>query len=251
MSEWAPRRFWRSAAPAPAEGGHEVHLDGRPVTTPGQARLRLPTHALAAAVASEWNAVEGRIDPAAMALTRLANTALDRIAPARADVIAELRGYGAHDLLCYRAEGPEALRARQGAAWDPLLGWAERRFAARLTVTTGVMPADQPQASLDALSAAVAARDDFALTALGDLVTLSGSLIIGLAALEDAADAEALWARSRIDETWQEERWGRDSEAAAQAARHRDAFLTAWRMARLLDLSPDPDGGPPPAQVQA
>lgn len=234
MSEWAPRRFWTSAQVAPEAGGYAIRLDGRPVKTPAKARLILPTQALAQEIAAEWDAQQDRVRPATMPLTRAANSAIDKVAPNMAGVADEVAGYGAHDLLCYRAEGPQALAARQAGAWDPLLDWAERELGARLRVTRGVVPVSQPGPSLARLADHVRARPAFELTALHDLVALSGSLIIGLRALHPGAGLDALWRASRIDEEWQIENWGEDDEAAAAATARRRAFEDA---ARFFELS--------------
>ncbi len=129
---WTAKRFWQAATAEATEGGFTVRLDGRPVKTPAKAPLVLPTLALAQAIAAEWDAQTGTVRPATMPLTRAANSAIDKVAPMRAEVIAELAGYGGTDLLCYRAEGPEALVARQAAAWDPLLDWAATALRAPL-----------------------------------------------------------------------------------------------------------------------
>jgi chaperone required for assembly of F1-ATPase len=168
-----------------------------------------------------------------MPVTRAANAALDKVAPQREAVVAELAAFGASDLLCYRAGAPEGLVARQDAAWDPLLDWAEGAHGARLRVTTGVMPVAQDPGALDRLAAPLRSADAFALTALSDLVALSGSLVIGLAAVSPDWEAEDLWERSRIDEAWQEEVWGRDDEAAEVAALKRRDFLAAGRLHAL------------------
>jgi chaperone required for assembly of F1-ATPase len=233
MTGWAPRRFWKAATAVEMPQGFGVALDGRPVRTPAKALLVVPTARLAAAIAAEWDAQTGEVRPATMPLTRAANAMIDRVAPQPEAVAAEIAGYGASDLLCYRAEAPAALRARQAAAWDPLLAFAAETFGAPLRCTAGVMPLAQPAESLARLSAVVRAQDACALTALSDLVSLSGSLVIGLAVLHGQA-AETLWPLSCIDEAWQAELWGRDEEAEAALALRRAAFLDA---ARFLDLS--------------
>lgn len=233
MREWAPRRFWREVEVVPEGEGHAIRLDGRPLRTPAKAALRVPARALAEAVAAEWRAVGEEVDPLAMPATRAANAAIDKVAPQRGAVVAELAGFGASDLLCYRAEAPEGLVARQAEAWDPLLGWAEAAHGARLRVATGVMPVAQDAGALDRLAAPLARADAFALTALSDLVSLSGSLVIGLAAVSGDWEPDDLWARSRVDEAWQEEVWGRDEEAAEAAARRRRDFLGAARLHAL------------------
>jgi chaperone required for assembly of F1-ATPase len=156
------------------------------------------------------------------------------VAPAREAVTDEIAGYGETDLLCYRAPGPEALAARQAAAWDPWLGWARDRLGAPLTCAAGVMFVAQPPQAVAALRAAVEARDPFRLTALHALVTITGSLVLGLAVDDGACDAETAWAASRVDEDWQAEQWGEDSEAAAAAARRRGDLLDAARLSALL-----------------
>ena len=210
------RRFWTDVT---VEGG-EVRLDGRPVRTPGRVPLVLPTTALAEAVAAEWRGVGEQIDPRAMPLTGLANAAIDRIAPDPAAFAAGLARYGESDLLCYRAGVPEPLVERQAAAWDPPLAWARGRYDVRFAVTSGVMHVAQPPATVTRLGEAVAALDAWRLAGLSPIVTITGSLVLGLALVERAMDADAVWHAARIDEAWQAEMWGEDA-LAVQATKAR------------------------------
>jgi chaperone required for assembly of F1-ATPase len=231
---WSRRKFWDRATARASGAGFAVMLDAQPLRTPAGAPFAVPTKALAEAIAGEWDALEGEIVPARLPLTRLANTAIDRVAGAHAAVVATVADYGGADLLCYRAAAPEALAARQAAAWDPWLQWAARALGAPLLAVTGLVHHPQPDASLAALRGAVAACDPFALTALHELVALSGSLVLGLAVARDALAPEAAWDLSRIDETWQAEQWGTDAEAEAAAAGKRAEFLRAAALLRLL-----------------
>ena len=233
MAEWAPRVVWSAVSVAVEGDGFGIRLDGRPVRTPAKRPLTLPTRALAEAVAAEWAAQRDRLDPTAMPVTRAANAAIDRVAPHRAEVVRTIAAYGETDLLCHRAASPRELAERQRLAWDPLLDWAAEALGARLTPVAGLMPAAQDAGALAALTAHVAGRDPFTLNALGDLVSLSGSLVLGLAVLEGRLTPLAGWEMSRIDETFQQEKWGVDAEAAeAEAAKHR-AFEAAHRFAVL------------------
>ena len=233
MTEWAPKRFWSTATAEPREGGHGVLLDARPLRTPGKREMLLPSATLARAVAAEWDAQAEVIAYATMPMTRMANTAIDRVAAKHGDVAAYLARYGETDLLCYRAEdGPDGLAGRQVAAWDPLLDWAARAFGARLRPTRGVMPIAQSPEAIDRLVKVVAGHSAFELTALHDLVTLSGSLVLGLAAARGELPPDKAWERSRIDEEWQAELWGRDDEAEVAAQNRRDGFLAAHRFLR-------------------
>lgn len=233
MSEWKARRFWKAASIGPEGGGWQVLLDGRPIRTPGKLPLVMPTRALAQAIAAEWDAQADVIDPNTMPLTRAANSAVEKVTPQFAAVADMLAGYGGTDLLSYRASGPATLAERQAAGWDPLIDWAARALRAPLKITEGVIPVAQDAGALARLRARLDALTPWQLTALHDLVTLPGSLILGLAVLEGRLDADAAHALSRIDETFQAERWGRDDEAEAAAAARLDAMRVA---ARLLDL---------------
>lgn len=234
-------RFWQTARVRPEAEGYGVLLDDRVLQTPAKTPLIVPTEALAAAIAAEWDALGEEIRPEALPLTRAANSALDRVARAEAEVVRGIAEYGGADLLCYRADAPPELRARQVAAWDPLLAWAAEALDAPLVTVTGVMHRPQPTESLAALHRAVAAHAPFALTALYDLVTLSGSLVLGLAVSKGALGAERAWALSRIDETWQAEHWGRDAEAEAAEARKHEDFLRAEVLLGLLSPEPPRD----------
>lgn len=227
------KRFYKTATAEPADGGFAVTLDGRPVRTPGRGLLTVPHQAVAAAIAGEWHGQGEKIDPASMPLMALAATALDRVAPDRDTIVANVAAYGATDLLCYRADDPAELVARQARIWQPLLDWAAAEHDALLRVTTGITPVDQSPETLAALTAAVAAHDDLALAALSSATASSGSLIIGLALSARHITAGQAFAASQLDETYQAEVWGADPEAdKARAVLQADLTATA----KLFDL---------------
>lgn len=221
------KRFYKDVAVVAAEQGFEIQLDGRPVRTPARAALALPNVRLAEAVAQEWRVQGDMVDPRSMPFTGLANGAIDQIEPNRESFATGIAHYGESDLLCYRAEGPAELIAREAAAWDPLLGWAQQRYDVTFRVTQGIIPVAQPPETLERLGALVAAYDAFTLAGLSTLVTLSGSLVCGLALLEGGYDPETIWAASEIDEAWEMEQWGEDAEATARSVRREEEFLTA------------------------
>ena len=229
MSFGTRKRFWKTVDVVPMDGAFTVRLDGRQIKTPAKAPLIAPTRAFADLIAAEWEAQGEKIDPETMPATRAANAALDKVRVQFDEVAALLVAYGETDLLCYRADGPKELVTRQSAAWDPLLDWSAARFGVAWAVTEGVMPTPQPAETLRKLAAHVAGFTAFELTAFHDLVAMSGSLVIALAVTEGHAPPETLWQVSRIDEDWQIDQWGEDDDAAATAARRRQAFLDAAR----------------------
>ena len=228
MTGWAAKRFWTEAAPRAQDGGWAVALDGRPLRTPAKALLLLPSAALAGMVAEEWQAQSENIDPATMPATRMANSAIDKVATQHSAVAELIAAYGGSDLLCYRAGHPAELVARQ-RQWDPMLDWAAQALGARLVPTEGVMPVEQDSEALNRLSAQVSALPPFELAPFHDLVAITGSLVLGFAIAHRALDGETAWSLSRIDEDYQAQQWGADAEAEATAARHHQDLLFAER----------------------
>ncbi|MCO4848662.1 MAG: ATPase [Yoonia sp.] len=233
MSILKQKRFWKQATVHGRDGGYGVMLDERAVNTPNKTPLIVPTLPMAEAIAAEWDAQSEKIDPLSMPVTRSANSALDKVLPQQAEVVAMLAEYGDSDLLCYRAVGPVELIAQQVAAWDGMLDWAANEFGSRLAVGEGVMHVAQEPALLANLHAEVASFDHFALVGVHDLVSISGSLILALAVTRGAVPVADAWEKSRVDEHWQASQWGDDEDASANEALKKQAFEHAERFYRL------------------
>jgi chaperone required for assembly of F1-ATPase len=228
------KRFWTTAEASAAEGGWQVALDGRPLRTPLRRPLVAPQQALAEAIAAEWAAVEAEVTPGSMPLTGLANAAVDIVGDDIEAFAGSLALYAGSDLLCYRADGPSALVARQAARWEPVLKGLEARHGLLFRRTAGVMHVDQPPETLAAIKARLADLSAFELAALQPMVTIGGSVALALAHLDGALEADDAFAASALDEDWQAEQWGADGDAAAARARRLQEFLAA---ARFLALS--------------
>lgn len=228
------KRFYRQVTVAALADGLAVTLDDKPMKTPAGNPLRLATPALAGAVAAEWEAQTGDIVPDTMPMTRLAATTLDRVAPRREALIADMVSYSQSDLLCYRSDQPGDLLDRQNAAWGPWLVWAEAHLGLTLTVTAGLMPVDQPPESAAAAQRFADALQDFELTALVLSVPPAGSFVLGAAFVAGQMTAAELFALSQLDETFQIELWGEDSEATLR----REALMAEFSgIERFLRLS--------------
>ena len=92
----------------------------------------------------------------------------------------------------------------------------------------------QPANTVSRLREPLEALDAFQLTAMQPLVTISGSLVLALALIDDALDENTAWAAGEHDELYQIEKWGDDELAAQSRKSRRDAFAAALRFFRLL-----------------
>ena len=233
MSGWAAKKFWTETTAVAVDGGFTVHLDGRSIKTPAKSAFVVPTMAMADQVAKEWAAQEDTVKPDTMPFTRSANAAIDKVTTQHAEVANMISDYGDSDLLCYRADSPRELSERQALAWDPYLDWAEKTLNARLAPRTGVMHQPQDPRAIENLRRKVHSFNAFELTAVHDLVSMTGSLILGLAATFPDESPEALWEISRVDERWQAEQWGDDDEALEVEAKKKTEFLHATKFFAL------------------
>jgi chaperone required for assembly of F1-ATPase len=227
-------RFYRDVSVERAGEAYRILLDGKPIRTPAGAAFALPNETLAQAVAEEWRAQGEKLAPESMHLTKLANTAIDGVAPHRDAFIEQILSFAKSDSLCYRAAAPQDLIARQAAQWDPLLQWARENYGAQLRTATGIGFVEQPPEAIERLKRALKDRDDFTLAALNAAAALTGSAIVALGLSEGRIDADAAFAASQLDEIYQAEKWGRDPEALIQS-RNKAAELT--NITRFFRLS--------------
>jgi chaperone required for assembly of F1-ATPase len=228
------KRFYREAAAVVSDPGFTVSLDGKPLLTPAKHALIVPSRALAEAIAAEWQGQGATVSPLALPLTRLVSTAIDRVGPHRAAIVAEIAKYAATDLLCYRVPEPPELVARQHAVWQPLLDWAHARFAARLVATESITPVAQASSALEAIARAVAGQEPMELVALHLATAACGSVVLGLALVEGRISPEAAFDAAQLDESFQMERWGEDAEQTRRRAALREDIVLAARFVGLL-----------------
>lgn len=230
-----PKRFYKTVAVAPVEDGFAVHLDGKPVRTPGKALLALPTEAAAALVADEFAAQSETINPVTMPVMRLVNTAIDGVASDPQAVLEDILRFASSDLLCYRADAPQGLVERQNEHWDPVLDWVRGSLGARFNLAEGIIHVEQPRETIAVLGSHLAQRaEPLRLAAIHVMTSLTGSALLALAVDFGELDAEAAWAAGHVDEDWQIEHWGQDAEAVARrSARKRDMMAAAGLLEAL------------------
>jgi chaperone required for assembly of F1-ATPase len=228
------RRNYATATAVPDGPGFAIALDGEPLKTPAGAVMRVPSAALAEAIAEEWNRQDKTVDAKSMPLSQFAATAIDRVSHERQRIVDDLAAYAETDLVCHRAARPLELADRQFRTWQPLLDWLERRHRVRLNATEGIVPAEQAVAAVADVRRILGALDDWGLVSLSIVSQATGSIVIGLAVLDGFLDVERAFAAAALDELYQNERWGTDSKASIrQAAIKRD--IADGR--RFLELS--------------
>jgi chaperone required for assembly of F1-ATPase len=231
-----PKRFYTLARAEPAEGGgFALKLDGRGAKTPARKPLAVGERSVAEALAAEWNAVGERIDPAAMPLTKLVNSAVDRVAGEMEAVRSDIVAYAGADAICYRADGPDSLVSAESSAWDPLLAWAKEALGASLVLAGGVMHVRQDDAALAAVAAALRPFDPLHLAALHMATTLTGSAIIALALARGRLTPDEAWDAAHVEEDWQMRQWGMDEMALARRAARRADFDAAALVLAVRD----------------
>ncbi|CAI6007107.1 unnamed protein product [Closterium sp. NIES-65] len=227
-------------------GGWVVMLDGRMLQTPAKRIIRLPSAALAHALAAEWEWQESsKLRAYTMLLMKLVCTAVDQIPTDRDKVVAHLLRFFHTDTVLTRTPLPAhhvhaptpspsassssssdasaaldfsaltttpttgpSLQELQAAAWDPLLDWIESEFGARPSVSYSLLPPDQPDAAVRALRYALQPMDAFHLAAVDFLAGPTRSLVLALAVVKGRLKMGEAMRVIRVEEDFQTDRWG-------------------------------------------
>lgn len=220
-----PRRFYQLVTVAEDAGAFAIRLDNRPLKTPMKNAVKVPSRKLAEASAEEWQSQEETIDIEDMLITKFINTAIDRVAPRKQIIVDEITSFAATDLVCYRADQPETLITQEAKHWDPVLAWAKNHHGLVFKTTSGISHVQQEAETLQQFSDLINRHDPFALTAIHNLTTITGSALLTLALVEGALEPETVWLAAHIDEDFQIERWGEDGEARRRRALRHKEFL--------------------------
>lgn len=232
------KKFYKLVSTRSVDGGWLVELDGKPVKTPSGTLLQAPTAALADLAAAEWAAQLDQIIPDSMPVTQILVTGLDRISKDRAAIEPPVLAYLDTDLLCYRASDPPALVEMENVARDPGLKWFEERFGATLLVTNGLAALRQPPEAHDKVRNVVTSMPLWQFNILQLVTGLTGSLVLGLAFVEQACTPDECLKALYVEEDhkadmYDEEFYGRapQTEASMKSAKRdleaAQAFLKA------------------------
>jgi chaperone required for assembly of F1-ATPase len=229
-----PKRFYKRVEVNEKLG---IELDGRSVKTPLKVELRLPTRALAEGVAQEWDAQDRFIDPSRMPLTRLSNTAIDRVPAERAAIESEIVAFAGSDLILYRAENPDGLVKLQQEAWDPVLEWANSLLGVQFRATQGIIHRSQDARALETVQQHIKPLDHFTAAALHEMMVLTGSALLAMMHVAGALPPHQAWDAAHVDEDFQISQWGSDSEAEDRRQKRKADFEAAARFLVLLKVA--------------
>lgn len=215
------KRFYSEVTYDKTEEGYRILLDGRPVKTPSKKELLAPTIKIAQAVTEEWQAQTDVINPQTMPLTQILNTKQDRIGKERKAIEIYVMKYLHSDLLCYRADFPPKLVQKQMQLWQPWLDWFERKYGSALLITNGLKALQQDQTTFQKIEAEVRALDDLKFTLFQLVVSVSGSIVIGLAFIHGAVTPEEIFEVTFLEEHFKDgiynaEKYGQDPSQEKQ-----------------------------------
>jgi chaperone required for assembly of F1-ATPase len=235
MTGWSKKRTWEIAYANKTDSGFEIFLDEKKVSTPKNHILLLPTEKLALEIVREWDEQLDNVEYSKMPFNRLANSSIDKVKTNFDSIVLDLAGYGDTDVVCYRAETPAELVLRQQKHWDPVLKWAKTELGISLRPIVGIKYHPQDPGALKKIFDKINSFDHFSLTALYDLITISGSVLLALATSNEHMRPEIAWEKSVLDENWQREKWGNDDESILDRTNKLADFKMAYEFLKLLD----------------
>jgi len=229
------KRFYQTVSIKKGDDGFHLVLDDLPVKTPARREVIVPNEELIHLIANEFNAQTDFIDPSTMPITRIINTVIDGVAQDPQPVFEDILRFANNDMLFYRATTPEALVKRQAELWDPILEWVETHLGVSFMVGEGITPIEQPQAAMIAFSVQLRQfSSPFALAAFHTITALTGSALIALAIAKEKLDLDHAWKIAHLDEDWNAEIWGVDSDAQARRNFRQLEFIAAATILKQL-----------------
>lgn len=234
------KRFYKVVSIEPHQGAYALALDGRMIKTPLGCVLSVKTKALAHALQAEWAAQVNKIVPSLMPLTQIASTQIDQVAHQRAAMSIVILKYLDTDLLCYRAgEIPPGMQEAQKTAWDPWLNWFQERFGSALQTTTDLRALNQSQSAHNAIKTFIESLSAEYFTVLQIIVPMSGSIVLGLAFIEQALSPQDVYNAARVEENFRakiynEEFYGPDPAQSKKDSAFISDLIAAEKFLKLL-----------------
>lgn len=206
------RVFWsRVEAVSEKEGDWRITLDQQPVTLPAGTILTVSSHVLAKKIAEEWQGCirNTPFEPDQLPITQLVATQLERVAPRRNEVVAQMTRIFLSDALFYR-HGNDALGREQEKFFAMPRSVFEEAFRCILPWEIEIAPIDIAHDIVQRIEAKLRDCDDVTLTCLFVLASMTASLILSYAILKLKITIDAAVYCAFAERNAQIARWGRD-----------------------------------------
>ena len=129
----------------------------------------------------------------------------------------------------YRANEPAELVKRQQEIWNPYIDRWKSLLGVSLRTTAGIIAVTQSDEAIGAARAYLEAMTSEQLIGVKAATEISGSAVLVFALANDPDQRDDIFAASRLDELFQEERWGVDNEAKEREQNMRRDFMAAAR----------------------
>nr|CDS28499.1 ATP synthase mitochondrial F1 complex assembly [Hymenolepis microstoma] len=192
-----------------SEPGYEILLDKSRLRTPGGNVLCVPHEGLALAIAQEWDSQKQNIKRFTLALTNICSHVIDNPTErSKEKIVNGIMEFADTDTICYRVETPEELHAEQEEKWGPILNVIQTQYNFRPPVTTGFDLAFISPKSRELITSHLLSYNRWGLVGIQTCVENLKSLWLTLAMVDGYITSKRAVELSRLEQTFQEKRWG-------------------------------------------
>ncbi len=189
---------------------------GVEVKTPQNLKLKIKYSALAQEVQKEWDMVEKTPNLKSMTLTAFAVSVIDIISSKRQQITKDISNYINCDVIYYFADRDSELIAHQHKVWDEWIKWAENKLQCQAKTTNGITALAQSDEFTAAATKLLSEADDWHFYAFQNFISICASFTLGYALYCGCLSAERAIELSHADSLYQEEQWGRDTQATQE-----------------------------------
>ena len=232
---WKKKKFWTTIKLKKKESKFGILLDKNLLKTPQEKDCLISNIRIAKDLLKEWSSIQDDINFHNMPVTQICFSSLDRKRKEKIILLNKLTEYGMTDLLFYRDISGTELEKLQSKKWDKLLDWTQNEFNIDFKIVNGIMPVEQPKENYNTFFNELEKLDCISLTALSDIVTLSGSLILGLLLLKKKIISKQAWSLAKVDEEWQRSKWGTLPEQVEDDEYKKNKFFISCKLINLLN----------------
>ena len=229
------KKFWKSIKLIKKNSEFGILLDKHLLKTPQKKVFLVSNKTIAENLLKEWTKIDGEINFHNMPITQICFASLDREVKDKVILQNKLIEYGMTDLLFYRDGLGTELEKLQSKSWNKLLDWTKSEFKLNFNISNSLMPVKQPLINQRIFSKEINKLDCFSLTAISEIITLTGSLIIGLLILKKQILPNQAWSLSKVDEEWQRSKWGTIPEQLEDDKYKKKKFLVSCEFINILN----------------